>query len=235
VQRLELHVKATKSTVAYTPPLCSYDTIFYKHRPPAWDIVGQTYSRTVDVSHTFTYSVGANSSLGIAISASAAGGFSADAGATSSATSSATTNFPTYGNYTGVYYKTEFAENEYSHQCMSIVGRGSPSKPYGPKWYTSKSVGQYGGEDTRTLHTYPNATQCSKYLPNPRGFTKDTTTAWEWSDGLTLPYFNVSVSTTTGYTSDASVTYIVSHTTRYLCGINGGPAQTPGQIVAGRP
>jgi hypothetical protein len=233
VQRLDLHLRRQASP-SVKAPTCDYGstTTLVKHLPPAWDIVGQTYSRTIDVTHTFTYKDEADSSLGVAISASASTGFSVDVGATSSVATASTTGFPTYGNYTGVYYKTQFTEAKYKHQCTAPPRGGNP---HPDPWYTANAIAHYGGAETRILHSYPDATQCSKYLPNKAGFTKDSSTAWTWTDGFTLPYLNLSVSTSTGYTTAASVHYVVSHITRYLCGISGGPAQSPGQIVAGRP
>jgi hypothetical protein len=99
---------------AGVPKACSSTLV--KNYGPRWVLVGQTYSSTTKVSHTFVYARGASSTLGVGVSASGDFG-SFEQGGTVSKANTPTTSFPTYGDHHGVYYKTQFVYGEYHISC----------------------------------------------------------------------------------------------------------------------
>ncbi|MGW3289983.1 DNRLRE domain-containing protein [Streptomyces sp. NPDC001002] len=180
-----------------------------------WVIAGQTYSATTGVKHTFSYSRGADSSLGVGVSATGAYGSFTGSG-TISKSSSITMDYPEYGNHRGVYYKTEFSWGKYLMTC-SMGGRGAPVSQH----YEARARGYYGGAKTSTAYI-PTAKHCA-YQQKGTKFTRTTSHAITWSDGADLAnVIGISLSTETGYSSDATVAYSFD-ANRYLCGTGGAP------------
>ncbi|MFE2212122.1 DNRLRE domain-containing protein [Streptomyces canus] len=180
-----------------------------------WVIAGQTYSATTGVKHTFSYSRGADSSLGVGVSATGAYGSFTGSG-TISKSSSITMDYPEYGNHRGVYYKTEFSWGKYLMTC-SMGGRGAPVSQH----YEARARGYYGGAKTSTAYI-PTAKHCA-YQQNGTKFTRTTSHAITWSDGADLAnVIGISLSAETGYSSDATVVYTFN-ANRYLCGTGGAP------------
>ncbi len=176
-------------------------------------IAYQTYSATTGVKHTFSYSRGADSSLGVGVSATGAYGSFTGSG-TISKSSSITMDYPEYGNHRGVYYKTEFSWGKYLMSC-SMGGRGAPVSHH----YEARARGYYGGAKTSTAYI-PTAKHCA-YQQNGTKFTRTTSHAITWSDGADLAkVIGISLSAETGYSSDATVVYSFD-ANRYLCGTGG--------------
>lgn len=184
-----------------------------KNYGPKWVIVGQTYSVTSGVDHTLTYSSGASSTLGVAISGSGAiGSFKASG---SSSKSSTITNFyPTYGNHRGVYYQTQFKYGKYHVMCAY-------GKYNNKEYYEARTTGFVGGENVAGAGA-PRAAYCTRYL-NGAKFTKKNSKAITWTDGASLKgSIGIDLSARTGYTTDATVKYTF-HADRYVCGTNDYP------------
>ncbi|MFE2432657.1 hypothetical protein ACFXJ5_38845 [Streptomyces sp. NPDC059373] len=185
------------------------------------DIVGQSYSATTGVTHTFTYVSGADSSLGVGVSASGTyGSFKVDG--TSSKSSSASESFPTYGNNKGVYYKTGFHYGKYKILCGSRAGIYT--------YYKVKAISFAGGATTSSA-SIPTAKLCVTQNADTT-FVENTSTAITWTDGLEISdYIGIDLSTETGYTKSAELTYHFNKKRR-LCGTGDYPGGTPHRIVA---
>jgi hypothetical protein len=180
-----------------------------------WVIAGQTYSATTGVKHTFSYSKGADSSLGVGVSASGASGSFTGSGTTSKS-SSITMEYPSYGNNRGVYYKTEYSYGKYLMACQS-PGRGTPVTHH----YEVRARGYYGGAKATTAYI-PTAKHCA-YQQNGTKFTRTTSHAITWTDGASLAdVIGIDLSASTGYSSNATVVYTFN-ANRYLCGTGGAP------------
>ncbi|MCX4853818.1 hypothetical protein [Streptomyces canus] len=180
-----------------------------------WVIAGQTYSATTGVKHTFSYSKGADSSLGVGVSATGAYGSFTGSG-TVSKSSSITMDYPEYGNHKGVYYKTEFSYGKYLMTC-GMGGRGSTISQH----YEVRARGYYGGANTSTAYI-PTAKHCAFQI-NGSKFTRTTSHAITWSDGASLAnVIGIDLSAETGYSSDATVVYTFN-ANRYLCGTGEAP------------
>ncbi|MDV9174886.1 DNRLRE domain-containing protein [Streptomyces sp. W16] len=190
-----------------------------KKIPPKWVIIGQTYSKTTGVAHTLSYTSGASSSLGVGVSASGTYG-SYSAGGSMSKSSSTTTQYPNYGNNTGVYYKTQFRYGKYIVGCA-----------YADPWYEVRPRSYAGGADTSSAHI-PNATHCFKYIKGSV-FTKTRSKAITWTNGASLTsVIGIDLSAETGYSSDTTVVYTFNKT-RHLCGTGGDPGSAhPYNFVA---
>ncbi|MFD4598093.1 DNRLRE domain-containing protein [Streptomyces sp. NPDC058464] len=180
-----------------------------------WVIAGQTYSATSGVKHTFSYSKGADSSLGVGVSATGTYGSFTGSGSISKS-SSITMEYPTYGNNRGVYYKTEYSYGKYLVACQS-PGRGSPVTHH----YEVRARGYYGGANTSTAYI-PTAKHCA-YQLNGSKFTRTSSHAITWTDGASLSdAIGLDLSASTGYSSDATVVYTFN-ANRYICGTGGAP------------
>ncbi|MEW1830389.1 DNRLRE domain-containing protein [Streptomyces sp. NPDC088196] len=180
-----------------------------------WVIAGQTYSATSGVKHTFSYSKGADSSLGVGVSASGTYGSFTSSGSVSKS-SSITMEYPTYGNNRGVYYKTEYSYGKYLVACQS-PGRGTPVTHH----YEVRARGYYGGAKATTAYI-PTAKHCA-YQQNGTKFTRTTSHAITWTDGASVAdVIGIDLSASTGYSSNATVVYTFN-ANRYLCGTGGAP------------
>ncbi|MFE2423156.1 DNRLRE domain-containing protein [Streptomyces hokutonensis] len=180
-----------------------------------WVIAGQTYSATSGVKHTFSYSKGADSSLGVGVSASGTYGSFTSSGSVSKS-SSLTMEYPTYGNNRGVYYKTEYSYGKYLVGCQS-PGRGTPVTHH----YEVRPKGYYGGAKTSTAYI-PTAKHCA-YQQKDTKFSRTTSRAITWTDGASLEdVIGIDLSAETGYSSDATVEYTFN-ASRYICGTGGAP------------
>ncbi|WP_262064512.1 DNRLRE domain-containing protein [Streptomyces sp. STR69] len=180
-----------------------------------WVIAGQTYSATTGVKHTFSYSKGADSSLGVGVSASGTYGSFTSSGSVSKS-SSITMEYPAYGNNRGVYYKTEYSYGKYLVACQS-PGRGTPVTHH----YEVRARGYYGGAKTSTAYI-PTAKHCA-YQQKDTKFTRTTSHAITWSDGASVAdVIGIDLSAETGYSSDATVEYTFN-ANRYICGTGGAP------------
>ncbi|MEV6500091.1 DNRLRE domain-containing protein [Streptomyces prunicolor] len=180
-----------------------------------WVIAGQTYSATTGVKHTFEYSRGADSSLGVGVSTSGAYGSFTGSGSVSKS-SSVTMDYPEYANHKGVYYKTEYSYGKYLMTC-GMGGRGSTISQH----YEVRARGYYGGAKTSTAYI-PTAKHCA-YQQKDTKFSRTTSHAITWSDGASLAnVIGIDLSVETGYSSDAMVLYTFN-ASRYICGTGGAP------------
>jgi len=184
---------------------------------PSWTIVGGTYSITKYSTESFRYSVHQSSSLGAGLSASGKPGSFSQNGTTGVSASSSESYRPRGGNVS-VLYETQFINAEWALSC----GHGFIS-------YQTKPVEFAGG--ARSVSTRaPKAKYCV-YQEAGSTFTKDSTSAYSFSAGFSIPVLNLTLSAQTGYDSGASVSY---HFTRagHLCGTNAYPGQTPKRLLA---
>lgn len=73
---------------------------------------------------------------------------------------------------------------------------------------------------------------CASFIPGSI-FTKTTTLAVEWTDGLDIAAtLGIDLSTQTGYSSTASAVFHFYDVRRDLCGTTGKPGGSAGQLVA---
>ncbi|MGW5458517.1 DNRLRE domain-containing protein [Streptomyces sp. NPDC003996] len=181
-------------------------------------IIGQTYSATSKVSHTFTYAKGATSSLGVGVSGSGTFG-SWKSGGTTSKSSTITNSYPSYGDHHGVYYKTQFNYDKYRVDCVTYGI--TPQDVQYHTHYEVRPTSYFGGATTSSA-SIPKTMSgtCAKYI-NGSHFQRTTTSAVTWANGADLAGdVGVNFSTETGYSNTATVDYSF-HATRYLCGTAG--------------
>jgi hypothetical protein len=90
---------------------------------PRWAIVGQTYSSTTGVRHSFSYERSASSAIEVGVTVDTAGYASMSSGGTVSKDSTATLIYPSWGNHTYKYYETSWVWERYKiYDCL--YGRG---------------------------------------------------------------------------------------------------------------
>lgn len=175
---------------------------------------------TTDVDHTFVYEYGAASSLGVGFSFNDVQGSWSEAG-TASQSSTAQVTYPTYGNGQGVYYETEFVYGLFQDEDACSGWDAQPT-------------GYAGGAITSVSDQAPGTVKAHCVVQQPNStFTKTTTLAVEWTDGLNIAAaLGIDLSTQTGYSSTASVVFRF-HALRDLCGTDGLPGgSSPSQLVA---
>jgi hypothetical protein len=98
--------------------------------------------------------------------------------------------------------------------------------------YQVRATSWVGGASTWVPPTAPTANYCLSYAKGTT-FTKDTTTAYNFSSGADLSgAIGIDLSARTGYSSSAKVKFVFG-ATRHLCGTNGYPGSTtPSRLVA---
>jgi hypothetical protein len=214
-------------TLDSTPAVTSPDSDGPSPPPPGCDatkgaslgvhygIVGQTYSQTTGVKHTFTYTSGATTSIGIGVQGSSGGGNFFSSG-TRSIASTVTEYFPTYGNHTYRYYKTGWNFYLWHVKCLT-----------NGKSHTEIRPGSFAGGAVTAAAGAPSAHKCVKQTAGSR-YVQSKSHAITWSNGVSFGYGGVGVnlSTETGYSSSAEVSYSFS-SSRYLCGSGSTPGGTP--------
>jgi hypothetical protein len=187
---------------------------------PVWVSVGYGYVVS-GATMTFTYTSGANSTVGAGVSSSGAAGTYSASG-TSSVSSSATVGFPANTNSFKVW-KTQFVYGKYFTACVT---NGVVTSSF----YTAKADAFAGGTSVQTVTGYPTANYCTSYLAGS-SFTKSTTAAYTSSVGAaTSGLLGVNLSASTGYTSAAKLTFNFT-AARNLCGVTGYPGSTPSRLV----
>jgi hypothetical protein len=185
--------------------------------------VGSTYTTASGASAKFTYSAGATSTLGVGYSVSGTYGSFSGSG-TSDRSSASTVDFGTRsGSYT---YGTFFTYGKYAQWCYPVYNSGLKST-YAYKVHSNG----YAGGSTVNVSSAPTATYCVA-LASGTSFSKSTTAAYTWSGGASLSsVIGVNLSSKTGYTSTAKLTYSAGSGNKHVCGTSGLPAQTPQRIV----
>lgn len=190
---------------------------------PSWDLVGQQYVATTGVTAGFEYTSGSSSQLGVGFSTSGAFG-SFSTGGTSSKSSTATITFPSVGANTFAYYDTQFRWGLYLVTSVDSYGNSV-------SWYDARPAIFVGGTRVRHPSSAPSATFCSSFAAGS-SFSKANSTAATWSDGAaTAPIIGINLSTRTGYSTAAQLTYTFA-SSRQLCGVSDYPPGSPRQIVA---
>lgn len=183
-----------------------------------WVTVGYGYIDGSGAKMKFTYRAGASSTLGVAVSATGgAGTYRASGSSTFSSTSTVT--YPaTTGNK---LWKTQFRYGKYKRGVC----------PYVRELYVSKVDGYAGGSRITTVKTTPVARHCVWNDPGT-SFIKDTTAAYESSSGVSISGpLGVDLSSRTGYTSTAKITFSFSKMKR-LCGTNADPGGNARRLVS---
>lgn len=188
-------------------------------------LVGQSYANVDGVPTKFSYTSGADSSLGVGVSMNGSYG-SFRTGGTVTRESTASETFPTAYGAKRRYYDTWFRYGKYRTSCTSgIVGPVFP--------YSVRAAYWTGGTDVRDLSSSPSAHYCVSFRQGST-FTKDDSNAVTWSNGADLSgAIGIDLSTRTGYRTNARLHYTFNKT-RALCGTQDYPARTPSRIVVRR-
>lgn len=176
-------------------------------------IVGSSYANAGGTTGTFTFSKGASSEIGVAVSTSGSAG-SYKLSGTTSVTSKSTID---YGKRSGgVSYSTYFEFGKWAKYCYPIGGRKTDDSYY--SWQVRSY--RYNGGSSVNASTTPTATKCTAFSGGTT-LTKDTSAANTWSSGASVPEVNVSISSKTGYSTTAKLSYKNSGSTaRKVCGTN---------------
>lgn len=190
-------------------------------------IVGGIYSTTNGGTESFSYDLGASSSIGVGSSATGkAGTFSA--GGSYTVSNDAETDAGPFPLGASHVFKVLFTEGEYDTRCIQTL---TGSETY---TYFTKSESVYGGWTPVTVAGI-TAKQCASYT-GPFTLTKTSTKAWDFTGGLSIPAIDFSASTDTGYTTTAKVSYSLnSGVTRKICGVSSGPSGNNPQLVQVEP
>lgn len=189
---------------------------------PHWDLVGQTYSTASYNDSDFIYTTGSSSSLGMGYSLTGSfGTFTAQG--THNFDSTYAETYPTQSGKKYNYFRTEFGTSKYYVTCDT---------GFGLYYYYIVATSHYdGGKSIIHPSSAPTATHC---VPEDGGSsTIHTTKAVTWSNGLdTSGSFGLDLSSQTGYSSEAELTYKYHSSHARLCGVSGAPGTTPYQLVA---
>jgi len=189
---------------------------------PQWDLIGQVYNTVGGVAQTWSYEQGAESTLGVGVSASGNYGSFHASGSSSVSTDSLTT-WPRISGMAYTYLDTEWQAGRYHIYCAQS-GRGGAVKE---DYYEVRAYDFAGGSQIRNIPSSytPQATYCVKETAGST-FDKNTTTNITWSDGWHLgPVIGLDVETTSGYTTKTGIHFYFYYS-YHLCGTNGYPGGT---------
>jgi len=180
---------------------------------PKWNLVGQHYSIINNVATQFEYVRTAKSEIGIAVSAT--GGFGTfKQNGTTGKSSTDTVTYAKTGHYAKRYHDTTFRLGKYRISEYSTQG------PLIRRWYSVQPLNWTGGSRTRILQTAPAASYCGPAWAARTKWVKDRTQAVTWGNGFDISgTIGIDVSTSTGYSSTAKLTYEFG-STRHVCGTN---------------
>ncbi|CCH77040.1 hypothetical protein BN12_160015 [Nostocoides japonicum T1-X7] len=195
-------------------PSCQWRLISDLGYKTVW--VGGTYVTNGGAKADLVYGSGASSTLGIGVSTSGSyGSFKASGSTTVSSNSSV--NFPAY---TGLQHDyTQFDYGKYGLSCDGIYLNYKVQARY---WA--------GGASVYHPSSAPTANYCVSQVSGS-SFTKSSSTAYTFSTGADVSgAIGIDLSTRTGYTPAAKVTYSFT-STRRLCGTSGAPTATPSRLV----
>jgi len=187
-------------------------------------VVNQSYSTVGGVRTDASYTVSAESAMGVAVSSSSAGPWKIEGSVTK--TSDSTTDFsPTlHGN--DRYYLTTYRFGKFRTGCVFPDG-GSLV------YYKIRAYAFPGGADKKGAAT-PSASYCSSSFNAGSAFTKNQSTAIRWLNGIALSDFygiGIDAWIVSGYTTRVSLHYNFNQGGRRLCGTGGYVGDTPFQIV----
>jgi hypothetical protein len=185
-------------------------------------LLGATYTAVSGTSSRFTYSSGATSSLGVAYSISGAKGTWKQGGTVSTTATSAID----FGKRTGGNaYSTYFNFAKYAQWCRPLGGTQNVVYDHVVK------ANRYTGGSSVSSAPIPNAPYCSSFSPRTT-LTRTTSTANVWSKGVDFAGpLGIDLSSKTGWTSSASMSYTTSTATRKICGTSDHWGGTPKRAV----
>lgn len=210
---------ATETVGAAAAPTVSCMT-YKQDYGPRWVRVGQLYSTASSgFTANYSYSTSASSTLGAGYSLSGAYGSFTQSGSSTSASSSSV-GFSALTTSGGKGYSTQFRYGLY-------YGTGcSPSNIF---YYRVLPTGFVAGASTGSL-TVPAAGYCTTFGAGS-SFTKTTTNAVTWSDGVKISgAIGIDLSAKTGYSSTSKLSYSFS-AARSLCGTTDYPGGSPSRLV----
>lgn len=186
-------------------------------------IVGQTNSKTTGISHDFTYTVGASSSLGIGYSVSGSYGSWSQSG-TASKSSTSTWGFPVQGDNIARRYLTGWRYGKWEFGCSEWATNNH--------WFEARTT-SFAGGTALTSVGFPGYRYCVNFLGGS-DFTKADSKAYNFTTGVGISgNLGVNLSVQTGYSTQAKIHYHNKiTTTRKLCGNGDYPSGNTSFVVA---
>jgi hypothetical protein len=176
-------------------------------------IVGSSYANAGSTTGTFTYSSGASSTIGVGYSVSGSKGSYSQSG-TSSTSSNGSVGFGTRSG--GYSYATYFKFGKYGSYCYPVGSKKNIDSYYAYKVRPSS----YAGGGTVNSSTTPSATKCTDFGGGTT-ITRNSNGANTWSSGASLDaVIGIDLSSKTGYTSTAKLSYKNNGSTKKICGTN---------------
>jgi hypothetical protein len=193
------------------------------------DIVGQTFSATTGVTHTFSYSNGASSELGVGFSLSGKIGTFKQSG-TVGRSSTTYESYGTFGDHKGVYYQTYW---HYGTFETRRYGECTDPAHYYSESFETRPIGFAGGANMSAASIPTNANTCV-FQAAGTGFAKDSSRAITWTNGVSIKgAIGIDLSTKTGYSSNAHVAYQFN-ADRRLCGVSAYPGENGSYLLVAR-
>ncbi|MCT9872091.1 hypothetical protein N7568_22200 [Paenarthrobacter aurescens] len=196
---------------------------------PRWVTVGASFALgpSYYTSANFKMTAGASSTIGIGASPSGSfGSFTASGERTVGVSSE-----NNYGNVNQGHkkiYQTQFVFAKYHVRCLT-----NPTTGVWTDKYEVRPESHFGGTRTVDTSITPAKNYCSE-IAAESSITRTDNNAITWSVGAaTQSDIGVNLSSKTGYSTSASLTYS-SLDRRQYCGSNAGPGQAnPGHIMLG--
>lgn len=177
-------------------------------------IVGSSYANAGSTTGTFTYSSGASSTIGVGYSATGNKGSYSQSG-TSTASSNGSVSFGTRSG--GYSYATYFKFGKYGSYCYPVGSKKNIDSYYAYKVRPSS----YAGGGTVNSSTTPSATKCTDFSGGGTVITRNSKSANTWSSGASLDaVIGINLSSKTGYTSTAKLSYKNNGSSKKICGTN---------------
>ena len=177
-------------------------------------IVGSSYANAGSTTGTFTYSSGASSSIGVGYSVTGSKGSYSQSG-TSSSSSNGSVGFGTRSG--GYSYATYFKFGKYGSYCYQVGSKKNVDSYYAYKVRPSS----YAGGGTVNSSTTPSATKCTDFSGGGTTITRNSSGANTWSSGASLDaVIGINLSSKTGYTSTAKLSYKNNGSKKKICGTN---------------
>lgn len=187
-----------------------------------WVYIGQYGSTTAYAKGTFSYSKGASTSLGVAVSTSVKAG-SFKAGASKSRSSNATIGFAPRKGKTNVRYRTQF---HYQKRLYTNCTAGWTCS----STYKIEPISWRGGTST-VSEKLPSATKCTPFEKGSH-YTKTSTKAFTYSSGVSNSGMTVvNLSSRSGFNSKVTQRVDFTRDAR-LCGRNDYPAGNAKLLIA---
>ena len=207
---------------ADNPTSVSCDDSDFSYYPNTAVKVAATYSDGTGDYFDLSYSEGASSSLGVAVSVG--NGFTQSGKTSKSSTS--TQGFPKVKGAVDRAYFTYFTYEAYQHHCVEVQ-RGQVIDEWSVRIYKPKS---YDGGDKITKTSTIKAGNC---IPEHKGghFLKEKTRATEFSTGAkTSGAIGINLSADTGYSTDTKIDVWFPKTGHLLCGLHAMPGGNAGLL-----